>query len=231
MPPMQGEELRKGPWLEEEDKRLAASVALLGERRWDSLAKASGLRRTGKSCRLRWLNYLRPNLKRDRLTAEEETIILQLHKQWGNKWSKIARSLPGRTDNEIKNYWRSHLRRKAAQLGGQGNYQSIISNAKQDLLTPECDTVSLRSSNGECNKGDSLRTSDDICDMFGLSNFGIVGSPYETRMTDWLSHLSYGPGGVYHHGDCQSSELCFCFPSEDSYGGSWDSLGFLWDTE
>ncbi|KAK9168596.1 hypothetical protein Syun_000736 [Stephania yunnanensis] len=104
--------MRKGPWLEEEDERLVAFVGLMGERRWDTIARVSGLRRSGKSCRLRWLNYLRPDLKHGQMTAEEECMILQLHKQLGNKWSKIARSLPGRTDNEIKNYWRTHLRKK-----------------------------------------------------------------------------------------------------------------------
>ncbi|PQM38196.1 transcription factor MYB27 [Prunus yedoensis var. nudiflora] len=109
---IEGEKLRKGPWLEEEDEQLTAYVNLKGNRRWDALAKESGLRRSGRSCRMRWLNYLRPNLKHGHITVEEEKIILHLHERWGNKWSKIARMLPGRTDNEIKNYWRTHLKKK-----------------------------------------------------------------------------------------------------------------------
>ncbi|KAK3043045.1 hypothetical protein RJ639_002613 [Escallonia herrerae] len=97
----QEKNLRKGPWLEQEDEQLTATCI------------HAGLRRSGKSCRLRWMNYLRPNLKHGLISEEEERIILQLHEQWGNKWSKIAQRLPGRTDNEIKNYWRSHLRKKA----------------------------------------------------------------------------------------------------------------------
>ncbi|XP_031278847.1 transcription factor MYB27-like [Pistacia vera] len=108
---MQGEKMRKGPWHEEEDEVLITFVTLLGERRWDYLARASGLKRSGKSCRLRWLNYLRPNIKHGDISIEEEQIILQLHQQWGNK-SRIAQRLPGRTDNEIKNYWRTHLSKK-----------------------------------------------------------------------------------------------------------------------
>ncbi|KAK8637561.1 hypothetical protein V6N13_136037 [Hibiscus sabdariffa] len=94
---------------------LVKFVHLFGDRRWDFIAKVSGLNRTGKSCRLRWVNYLHPGLKRCKMTPQEEKLVLHLHAKWGNRWSRIARKLPGRTDNEIKNYWRTHMRKLAQE--------------------------------------------------------------------------------------------------------------------
>ncbi|VFQ65084.1 unnamed protein product [Cuscuta campestris] len=109
-------DLRRGPWTVEEDFALINYIAHHGEGRWNSLARCAGLKRTGKSCRLRWLNYLRPDVRRGNITLEEQLLILELHSRWGNRWSKIAQHLPGRTDNEIKNYWRTRVQKHAKQL-------------------------------------------------------------------------------------------------------------------
>ncbi|KAG8378461.1 hypothetical protein BUALT_Bualt08G0139600 [Buddleja alternifolia] len=107
----------KGAWTKEEDQRLINYIRAHGEGCWRSLPKAAGLLRCGKSCRLRWINYLRPDLKRGNFTEEEDDIIIKLHSLLGNKWSLIAGRLPGRTDNEIKNYWNTHIKRKLISRG------------------------------------------------------------------------------------------------------------------
>ncbi|KAJ7980331.1 Myb transcription factor [Quillaja saponaria] len=104
--------LKKGRWTVEEDRILTQYLEANGEGSWRSLPKNAGLLRCGKSCRLRWINYLRGDLKRGNITPQEEETIVNMHAALGNKWSLISSHLPGRTDNEIKNYWNSHLRRK-----------------------------------------------------------------------------------------------------------------------
>eukprot|EP01018_Ginkgo_biloba_P005039 Gb_13117 [translate_table: standard] len=109
--------LKKGPWTPEEDQKLIEYIQKNGHGSWRALPKHAGLLRCGKSCRLRWTNYLRPDIKRGKFSFEEEQTILQLHAILGNKWSAIAAHLPGRTDNEIKNFWNTHLKKRLLQMG------------------------------------------------------------------------------------------------------------------
>ncbi|KAJ6828299.1 protein ODORANT1-like [Iris pallida] len=109
--------LKKGPWTAEEDKKLITFILTNGQCCWRAVPKLAGLLRCGKSCRLRWTNYLRPDLKRGLLSESEEKMVIDLHSQLGNRWSKIAAHLPGRTDNEIKNHWNTHIKKKLKKMG------------------------------------------------------------------------------------------------------------------
>ncbi|KAK9123344.1 hypothetical protein Sjap_012946 [Stephania japonica] len=111
------EGLKRGPWTPEEDELLCSYIRREGEGKWRTLPKRAGLLRCGKSCRLRWMNYLRPSVKRGQITPDEEDLILRLHLLLGNRWALIAGRIPGRTDNEIKNYWNTHLSKKLISQG------------------------------------------------------------------------------------------------------------------
>ncbi|EHA8592599.1 transcription factor LAF1-like [Cocos nucifera] len=115
---------RKGLWSPEEDQSLRDYILEHGHGCWSTVAAKAGLQRNGKSCRLRWINYLRPGLKRGIFSAEEEETVIKLHAMLGNKWSQIAMHLPGRTDNEVKNYWNSYLKKKVAKIEGSNSYAS-----------------------------------------------------------------------------------------------------------
>ncbi|KAI0500645.1 hypothetical protein KFK09_018861 [Dendrobium nobile] len=110
----------------------------LGTERRAALGTERGLLRCGKSCRLRWINYLRPDIKRGNFSIEEEETIIKLHGLLGNKWSKIASSLPGRTDNEIKNVWNTHLKKrlKSNEQSSSSPTPTIVSTANADQDTP-----------------------------------------------------------------------------------------------
>ncbi|KAL2331770.1 hypothetical protein Fmac_019351 [Flemingia macrophylla] len=107
--------LKKGAWTPEEDSKLIAYITKYGHWNWRLLPKFAGLARCGKSCRLRWLNYLRPDVKRGNFSRDEEETIVRLHEKLGNRWSAIAAELPGRTDNEIKNHWHTVLKKRFQQ--------------------------------------------------------------------------------------------------------------------
>ncbi|WCJ26577.1 MYB-like transcription factor 4 [Euphorbia peplus] len=111
--------LHRGPWTAREDRLLTNYIHSHGEGHWRSLPKNAGLLRCGKSCRLRWMNYLRPGIKRGNITPDEDDLIIRLHSLLGNRWSLIAGRLPGRTDNEIKNYWNSHLSKRFKETHDQ----------------------------------------------------------------------------------------------------------------
>ncbi|KAJ8900635.1 hypothetical protein K2173_025412 [Erythroxylum novogranatense] len=139
--------LHRGPWTPREDTLLTKYVQAHGEGHWRSLPKNAGLLRCGKSCRLRWMNYLRPDIKRGNITPDEDDIIIRMHSLLGNRWSLIAGRLPGRTDNEIKNYWNTHL---SKQLKNQGT----VPNTRKKLPGPT-QRVPKRRKNDSAKKEDN----------------------------------------------------------------------------
>ncbi|CAA6659049.1 unnamed protein product [Spirodela intermedia] len=123
--------VRRGLWTAEEDKKIVAYVSTHGAGNWASVPKKAGLKRCGKSCRLRWTNYLRPDLKHDDFTPGEEQTIISLHAKIGSRWSIIAHQLPGRTDNDVKNYWNTKLKKKLIQRGS-----TLVDHAVELLPQP-----------------------------------------------------------------------------------------------
>ncbi|KAH1066334.1 hypothetical protein J1N35_031321 [Gossypium stocksii] len=162
-------DVNKGAWTAEEDRKLAEVIKVRGAKRWKTIPTIAGLNRCGKSCRLRWMNYLRPNIKRGNISDQEEDLILRLHKLLGNRWSLIAGRLPGRTDNEIKNYWNSHLSKKvnqkkkhsgaSATQGCKFAQQRLVENAKEQVREENTST-GFEESN----------ISFDVDDFFDFSN-------------------------------------------------------------
>ncbi|XP_062084062.1 transcription factor MYB46 [Humulus lupulus] len=125
--------LRKGLWSPEEDDKLMNYMLNNGQGCWSDVARNAGLQRCGKSCRLRWINYLRPDLKRGAFSPQEEELIIHLHSLLGNRWSQIAARLPGRTDNEIKNFWNSTVKKRLKNLSSSSTTSPNTSDSSFEL--------------------------------------------------------------------------------------------------
>ncbi|XP_015579508.1 myb-related protein 315 [Ricinus communis] len=155
--------LKRGPWTIEEDHKLMNFILNNGIHCWRMVPKLAGLLRCGKSCRLRWINYLRPDLKRGGFTEMEENQIIQLHSRLGNRWSKIASHFPGRTDNEIKNHWNTRIKKRLKQLGLDPLTHKPIGKIEKVLTDEPIPEESNSSSVGQVDKAKNelmVRTED-----------------------------------------------------------------------
>ncbi|KAK9136724.1 hypothetical protein Sjap_007318 [Stephania japonica] len=224
--------LKKGRWTAEEDEKLVKYIEANGEGSWRSLPKNAGLKRCGKSCRLRWINYLRADLKRGNISTEEEGIIIKLHSSLGSRWSVIAGHLPGRTDNEIKNYWNSHLSRKIDSFRRPSNESPPI---LIDLLPKTNSGSKRKGSSGSSLKKQSTKsktpqthkppllnpelgpeTTSPNPNSDSNNNSAISTSISEiTCPDDQLSKSSGVPTGV-EMGPCESTECLMKWSNDDS---------------
>ncbi|KFK26863.1 hypothetical protein AALP_AA8G303700 [Arabis alpina] len=166
--------VKRGLWKPEEDMILRSYIETHGEGNWADISRKSGLKRGGKSCRLRWKNYLRPNIKRGSMSPEEHDLIIRMHKLLGNRWSLIAGRLPGRTDNEVKNYWNTHLNKKchSSKQNAPGSIGTIPFIDKPVMSTE------VRRSHGEGEGGEEDNTWMEETNCFG----------YDVRIGSPVSH-------------------------------------------
>ncbi|XP_034711635.1 transcription factor LAF1-like [Vitis riparia] len=232
---------RKGLWSPEEDARLRNYVLKYGHGCWSSVPVNAGLQRNGKSCRLRWINYLRPGLKRGMFTIEEEETIMALHRLLGNKWSQIAQNFPGRTDNEIKNYWHSCLKKKvvkAQEMEVHMNSQCINSNSQSIDSSTSQEKPSIQFPGFESfenMKGSSSTDTDQsIPQMLDCPRVDTQESPLpKILFAEWLS-LDHIYGQLFvnsgesviskdtldqHDPTFQDNFTHGFLPNEESYGG------------
>ncbi|CAN6689187.1 unnamed protein product [Malus baccata var. baccata] len=156
------QKVKRGLWSPEEDEKLLNHINTYGHGSWSSVPELAGLERCGKSCRLRWINYLRPDLKRGSFSEIEERTIVEVHRILGNKWAQIAKHLPGRTDNEVKNFWNSCIKKKLIAQGFDPNTHNLLPSSKANP------------SNINNNNNNNIHA----CNMFSPSSFFSVNSSH-----------------------------------------------------
>ncbi|XP_047081930.1 transcription factor MYB30-like isoform X2 [Lolium rigidum] len=206
--------LKRGPlflvvWTVEEDAILVAHIERHGHSNWRALPKQAGLLRCGKSCRLRWINYLRPDVKRGNFTGEEEDAIIQLHAMLGNRWSMIAARLPGRTDNEIKNVWHTHLKKRLESSVPASSARRTTAAPKRKPKKPvsptalEGPTSELVSSPEQSLSTSSSATTDDsvATSLESTSSFSSDSEEFQIDDSFWSETLATAVDSSMEAGD------------------------------
>ncbi|KAF5768759.1 putative transcription factor MYB-HB-like family [Helianthus annuus] len=191
------QKVKRGLWSPEEDEKLIKHITNHGHGCWSSVPKLAGLQRCGKSCRLRWINYLRPDLRRGSFTEHEERTIIDVHRILGNRWAQIAKHLPGRTDNEVKNFWNSCIKKKLIAQGLDPNTHNLLSphqipilnanNSKNiDSTKPVFSIINNSSTQTkDAKKVQPFRPHSDANDLAMSHNL------YESLLTHGSSNLNY----------------------------------------
>ncbi|KAI7746665.1 hypothetical protein M8C21_008507 [Ambrosia artemisiifolia] len=229
-------ELRKGAWTAEEDMLLKNYIQKYGQGKWHLVPLKAGLNRCRKSCRLRWLNYLRPDIKRGEFGEDEIDLMHRLHKLLGNRWSLIAGRIPGRTANDVKNYWNTHVRsrpkrQKEELKDGEQSKQAMVTVIRPKPHTFSKPLINTYPHIEPHNMGNLITsTNDGLSNAFDISQ-RLVSSPQvsENKIDEYLDELFEDCGGVnveeeglddvVQQEDGQNS--LFDFPIDDAI---WDLL-------
>ncbi|KAJ4961155.1 hypothetical protein NE237_021065 [Protea cynaroides] len=230
--------MKKGPWTAEEDRKLINFILTNGQCCWRAVPKLAGLLRCGKSCRLRWTNYLRPDLKRGLLSESEEQMVIDLHAALGNRWSKIAGHLPGRTDNEIKNHWNTHIKKKLKKMGiDPATHKPIsISTDQEAPQLQQESAVSSGLSEADQNKGNekslqsaitSPLSSTDNSDSFCTDEVPLI-EPHEILVHGPSSSTSYTSSSA-SSGMLDDKQFLSLEWPEYTTMSIWDDFNF-WDS-
>ncbi|KAJ9568096.1 hypothetical protein OSB04_004062 [Centaurea solstitialis] len=162
--------VKKGPWTPEEDIILVSYIQENGPGNWRSVPTNTGLLRCSKSCRLRWTNYLRPGIKRGNFTDQEEKMIIHLQALLGNRWAAIASYLPQRTDNDIKNYWNTHLKKKLSKIQGNSSDQENRHHSKGSNSSSSSETGMSKGQWERRLQTDIHMAKQALCDALSIDN-------------------------------------------------------------